>query len=149
MKSGVRTLSGEEIFLEGMGICWVSFLIFSILFESKRRKINGFGFLNLQTSSQWNLYVSVRGKILLPLDLSATSIRGLRGIWTSLSPQKAQILSWQLILGRLPTRSNLCRRWALPVGVTSDCVWCSGIWEVKDHLFYRCSFVGMILICNF
>jgi len=73
----------------------------------------------------------------LYVNLSAAPRRILRGSCTCLAPQKVQIFSWKSILGRLPTRSNLSRRGALSVGVTSDCVWCPGIQEAEDHLFCR------------
>jgi len=59
-----------------------------------------------------------------------------------LAPQKVQIFSWQLILGRLPIRSNLSR--ILPVGVTSNLVLCPSIQKVEEHLFCRCRFIGRI-----
>jgi len=45
-------------------------------------------------------------------------------------PQKVQIVYWQLILGRLPTRGNLSRIGMSLDKVCSDCVWCPEIREV-------------------
>jgi len=145
MKNGVGALSGEGIFLEGNNTC--SGELMNLLYATWVKREKDKWIWVLESTNVFmvkSLYVTLSDKILPSTDLSVASRRGLRGIWTSLAPQKVQFFSWQLFLGRLPTRSNLSRRGALPTGVTSDCVWCPSIQEVGEHLFCRCSFVGRI-----
>jgi hypothetical protein len=56
------------------------------------------------------------------------------------APSKVIVFSWQMILYRLPTRRNLCRRGILEVESEPMCPWCSEVRELDDHLFAKCLF---------
>ncbi|KAK2449929.1 hypothetical protein QL285_009079 [Trifolium repens] len=64
-------------------------------------------------------------------------------VWRSSSPSKVIVFSWQALLGRLPTRSNLCRRGVVLVG-GSTCVFCGLFDEVENHLFASCSWAWLV-----
>ena len=62
-------------------------------------------------------------------------------VWTSWAPSKVVVFSWQLLLDRIPTRSNLIR-WGVPLptggvgwGVFLWCCWPSGA-----SFFFWCTF---------
>ncbi|GAU35005.1 hypothetical protein TSUD_103280 [Trifolium subterraneum] len=59
--------------------------------------------------------------------------------WKSLAPMKVKIFSWQLLLHRLPTRSNLARRGVLEHSSQEFCAWCSTEVESEAHLFMQCT----------
>ncbi|PNX63158.1 pantothenate synthetase, partial [Trifolium pratense] len=71
-------------------------------------------------------------------NLNQEECRVLKHIWKSLAPLKVKIFSWQLMLHRLPTRSNLLRRGVLESATQARCVWCSAEAESEAHLFTMC-----------
>jgi hypothetical protein len=59
-------------------------------------------------------------------------------IWESPAPSKIIAFSWQLLLDRIPTRTNLEKRGMLPVGAPWECLGCVGMGENSTHLFLHC-----------
>ncbi|MCH81568.1 hypothetical protein A2U01_0002358 [Trifolium medium] len=71
---------------------------------------------------------------------SATTIAKVWGRW---APSKVIVLSWQALLGRLPTRVNLARRRVIsPRDATY--VFCDSIGESENHLFASCSMASAV-----
>jgi len=59
-------------------------------------------------------------------------------VWKSWAPSKVIVFSWQLLLDRIPSRSNLIRRGVhLPID-GRGCVFCDGSSESSVHLFLSC-----------
>jgi hypothetical protein len=64
-------------------------------------------------------------------------------IWKTAVPSKVCVLAWQLVLDKIPTRENLCRRGIL----TNDanvCLLCNGVAESTRHLFLHCPFASAV-----
>jgi hypothetical protein len=59
-------------------------------------------------------------------------------IWESPTPSKIIAFSWQLLLDRIPTWTNLEKRGMLPVGAPWECLGCVGMCENSTHLFLHC-----------
>jgi hypothetical protein len=60
-------------------------------------------------------------------------------VWKSWAPSKVIVFSWQLLLDRIPTQSNLVRRGVpLPVGRVG-CAFCDSPSESSVHLFLSCT----------
>jgi hypothetical protein len=59
-------------------------------------------------------------------------------IWESPAPSKIIAFSWQLLLDRIPTWTNLEKRGMLPVGAPWECLGCVGMCENSTHLFLHC-----------
>ena len=65
-------------------------------------------------------------------------LQAISRVWKSWAPSKVIIFSWQLLLDRIPSRSNLFRRGVpLPVGGVG-CVFCDALSESSVHLFFSC-----------
>ncbi|KAK2412461.1 hypothetical protein QL285_047651 [Trifolium repens] len=64
-------------------------------------------------------------------------------VWRSSAPSKVIVFSWQALIGRLPTRSNLCRRGVVLVR-GSSCVFCGLFDEVENHLFASCPWAWIV-----
>jgi len=62
-------------------------------------------------------------------------------IWSNLVPPKVAALCWRICLDRVPTKLNLVKRKCLPVGTSSNCVFCNCQTESTQHLFFACDFV--------
>lgn len=59
-------------------------------------------------------------------------------VWKSWAPSKVIVFSWQLLLDRIPSRSNLIR---CGVQLSIDgrgCVFCNGPFKSSVHLFISC-----------
>lgn len=52
--------------------------------------------------------------------------------------------SWQLLLDRLPTRTNLCQRKVLHEDDDLFCVFCNSQFESALHLFLHCPFTSSL-----
>jgi hypothetical protein len=59
-----------------------------------------------------------------PYLFGAGSCRDLGCFWKSLAPLKVIIFSWQLLLGRLPTKENLAKR-GVGGNAPNHCVCCA------------------------
>jgi hypothetical protein len=64
-------------------------------------------------------------------------------IWKCGVPSKVSALAWQMLLDRVPTRENLCRRGVVGA-VDSMCPFCSLEVESVCHLFLHCSYTAKI-----
>lgn len=80
---------------------------------------------------------SVEASILSDLEAIA-----FRFLWQSSTPLKVLVFSWQLMLGRLPTRSNLLPRKVIDSNSALCCVLCDCGLECENHLFVHCTFIG-------
>ena len=58
-------------------------------------------------------------------------------VWTSLSIQKHAVITWMVVLDRLPT---LVRMASWGIEVNSLCKLCQNGDETRDHLFFQCSY---------
>ena len=65
-------------------------------------------------------------------------------LWKSPAPSKVVAFSWMAILDRIPTRSNLVVRSALPHGEPTTCVLCGMREETTSHLFLHCEVASLI-----
>jgi hypothetical protein len=61
-----------------------------------------------------------------------------RGVWKSVAPLKVIAFSWQMLLDRIPTRSNLLRRGVRLNGEEAGCILCGAISENSVHLLLHC-----------
>jgi hypothetical protein len=77
-------------------------------------------------------------------------------IWSCGIPSKISAFSWQLLLNRIPTKENLCKRGIIPQH-QSVCIFCNGSLELAVHLFLHCdtaakvwyeimSWLGLVII---
>jgi hypothetical protein len=77
-------------------------------------------------------------------------------IWSCGIPSKISAFSWQLLLNRIPTKENLCKRGIIPQH-QSVCIFCNGSLESAVHLFLHCdtaakvwyeimSWLGLVII---
>jgi hypothetical protein len=67
-------------------------------------------------------------------------VKVLSQIWESAAPSKVIAFSWQLLLGRIPTKSNLEARGIVILGAPWECLGCVGKKETPLHLFLHCPF---------
>lgn len=63
-----------------------------------------------------------------------------KNLWSCSTPRKVLAFSWQLVLDRLPTRSNLFRRSVITDPNQTYCVLCGSSEESTKHLFLDCLF---------
>lgn len=61
-------------------------------------------------------------------------------VWKSPVPSKVMTISWKLFLDRIPTRSNLIRRNAIPSTVSPLCVLCDSM-EKNELLITKLVFI--------
>jgi len=64
-------------------------------------------------------------------------------IWFSHATPKYSFCSWLAAHGRLPTGDRMIN-WAN--GIATDCIFCQGTLETRDHLFFTCSFTSVIWV---
>jgi len=80
-----------------------------------------------------------------PYQTSNTDLEeALKVVWKSLAPSKVNIFTWQLFLGRIPTKYNLVRRNLAHLLSDQLCVLCSVQEENCSHLFLSCNFTGQL-----
>lgn len=60
--------------------------------------------------------------------------------WNCKAPTKILAFPWQVILDRLPTKSNLALRNVLQGEDNSSCCFCDDVLESAGHLFLSCNF---------
>jgi hypothetical protein len=65
-------------------------------------------------------------------------------ICESPAPSKVIAFSWQLLLDRIPSRSNLCLRGVELADIPWECVGCVGKEENATHLFLHCPCVMLV-----
>jgi hypothetical protein len=76
--------------------------------------------------------------------LGLVTSRVVEGVWASWAPSKVVMFSWQLLLGRLPTRVNLAKWRVIPIG-EQGCWYCGSEYnETEDHLFLLCPFAWRV-----
>jgi hypothetical protein len=91
-----------------------------------------------------SLYRYLSGIIIPPISLDPGLVRELSYLWKSLAPSKVIVFSWQLLLGRLPTKENLAKRGVVGNGSDSFCVLCPMELECEGHLFGSCAFASAL-----
>lgn len=64
--------------------------------------------------------------------------------WKSKAPTKVLAFSWQVLLNRLPTKTNLFTRNVLNDNEQLSCVICGANTESAEHLFLSCPYVSQI-----
>jgi len=65
-------------------------------------------------------------------------LKAVSRVWKSWGPSKVIVFSWQLLLDRIPSRSNLLRR-GVPLSVRGvRCVFCHVSLESATHMFLSC-----------
>jgi hypothetical protein len=81
---------------------------------------------------------------LIPLNPISNSARfAFKNIWRSVVPSKVSALAWQILLDRIPSRENLCKRGVLHYDETR-CPLCNTEMETTRHLFLHCPFVSAV-----
>jgi hypothetical protein len=89
------------------------------------------------------LYIHLE-RVLVPHAILSHSAQFVfKHIWKTAVPSKVCVLAWQLVLDKIPTRENLCRRGIL----TNDanvCLLCNGVAESTRHLFLHCPFASAV-----
>jgi hypothetical protein len=90
-----------------------------------------------------SLYLSLEGMLLPRSNFTSLESVSFTYIWKHVVPSKVSALAWQLLLDRLPTKENLCRRGILQQDV-SACGLCGGSVESSRHLFLHCNFSAAV-----
>jgi hypothetical protein len=72
--------------------------------------------------------------------LEEEELRFLTMLWKMKAPFRVQILVWQLLQGRLPTKVNLAARKIIHEEQGTKCVFCEKHQETENHLFFSCNF---------
>jgi len=83
-------------------------------------------------------YELLAGLLMPPESLFETKEMVFGSVWKSPAPSKVVAFSWQLLLDRIPTKTNLARRRILPVEASERCVFCDQAGETSAHLFLHC-----------
>lgn len=86
-----------------------------------------------------SMYKKLEGLFILEDTWGDEDRRVFHQLWKSPAPSKVIAFSWKMLLDRIPTRTNLSRRNALPPEVPLNCVWRVGEREMTKHLFLHCS----------
>jgi hypothetical protein len=90
-----------------------------------------------------SLYEYLQRTLLARSTLSSFDQFVFKNIWRSAVPSKVSALAWQLLLDRIPTRVNLCKRGIVTMDATL-CPLCGGDPETARHLFLHCPFVAAV-----
>ncbi|KAK3221689.1 hypothetical protein Dsin_008714 [Dipteronia sinensis] len=69
-------------------------------------------------------------------------VRCCRDVWSRYIPPSRSVLSWRLLLDRLPTEDRLCR---FGFQLASRCIVCGASSESVDHLFLKCPLATALL----
>jgi hypothetical protein len=95
-------------------------------------------------------YLFLAKKLSPPSPVSIDQAAVLFRVWNSWAPSKVIVFSWQLLLSRVPTLTNLASRGVVFTGGSSTCVLCGVGIETEHHLFLACPFAWKIwmLVCN-
>ncbi|GKV32332.1 hypothetical protein SLEP1_g40948 [Rubroshorea leprosula] len=67
-----------------------------------------------------------------------------RRVWNPILPTKISAFNWQLLLNRLPTKSNLLKRGFSVIMGDGNCILCQEEEEDATHLFLKCKNVRWI-----
>jgi hypothetical protein len=92
---------------------------------------------------QRTLYVYLQRTLLAQSILSPFDQFVFKNIWRSVVPSKVSALMWQLLLDRIPTRVNLCKRGIITLDTTL-CPLCGRDPETARHLFLHCPFAAAV-----
>jgi hypothetical protein len=84
-------------------------------------------------------YCFLSKNILPAVEGNGAIVGVVKRVWECLAPSKVIIFSWQLLLQRLPTRSNLSRRGVFRSPSQTLCTRCQLDLETEVHLFTTCS----------
>jgi hypothetical protein len=90
-----------------------------------------------------SLYVYLARELLPQNTLSQSAQFAFKHIWKTAVPSKVCAFAWQLLLDKIPTRRNLCRRGILLTDAIG-CPLCNGAVESTRHLFLHCPFASVV-----
>lgn len=101
--------------------------------------------MNLQDSWRWYMTLQVHTRHTQLTDnllKTASKQEKKRQLWRKYGtiPSKMQAFVWRMILNRLPTKSNLSRRYILADDSNHQCVLCEELDENNEHLLVYCAF---------
>lgn len=65
-------------------------------------------------------------------------------VWKNWAPSKIQVFSWQLLLGRIPTRANLLMCRVITDPASYVCALCGVSTELANHLFVLCGVASKV-----
>jgi hypothetical protein len=96
------------------------------------------------------IYLFLSKKLSPPSHISQIQAATIFRVWESWAPSKVIVFSWQLLLSRIPTLTNLASRGVMFTGGSSACVMCGVGAETEHHLFLACPFAWKIwmLVCS-
>jgi hypothetical protein len=77
----------------------------------------------------------------LPTSLSSPLCGAIHKVWESYAPSKVVVFSWQALLSRISTRSNLATRGVVFEGTHMLCV--VGVWKPKTIYFSCALWLGL------
>jgi len=66
--------------------------------------------------------------------------KAVMAVWKTKVPLKIQVRGWRLLLGRLPTRDELCKRGILNGAHNLVCPLCFQVAESGAHMGFSCTF---------
>jgi hypothetical protein len=118
-------------------------LLEKIALVTLSRKEDSWPFLGAGEFTVNLMYHYLYNRFSPPSSLVLASAGSLAKVWKSWASSKVIVFSWQALLGRLPTRSNLVRRGVVLVG-GSSCVFCGLVGEAENHLFASCPWVWVV-----
>jgi len=64
--------------------------------------------------------------------------------WKSWAPSKSKVFSWQLLLGRIPTKANLLMCGVIIDPASYACVLCGVSTKLANHLFVLCGVASKV-----
>jgi hypothetical protein len=90
-----------------------------------------------------SLYEYLHRTLLPQSNLSQSAQLAFKNIWKSVVLSKVSALAWQLLLDRIPTKDNLCKRGIIRIDEVG-CSLCGGMAETASHLFLHCPFAAAV-----
>lgn len=117
--------------------------------------LNGFGFVEEEDHWKWRLeedgafsvksmYSKLETMMVTVANSQGVERRVFLQIWMSKVPSKVVVFSWKLLHDRIPTKTNLAIRNALPADSSQVCVLCNSTAEDSKHLFLHCEGTSVI-----
>jgi hypothetical protein len=73
--------------------------------------------------------------------LEHNMVHALKKLWVTKVPSKASIFGWRLLLAKLPTKVALFDKGIITTNLEKCCVFCSGVEEDIQHVFFNCNVI--------